>query len=554
MLDNIKSIYFLKLFFSFIDDFRKLDISRYNKRLQKYLDINIIHYKMFSGKNFIFDPNGEVRVYNSLNYNFIFKGEYKNGKRNGKGKEFYENGILKFEGEYLNGKRNGKGKEYHTSSYLLFDGEYLNGKKWNGKGYDSKGNILFELKNGNGIVKSKYIYSDKIKYEIDYSNGLLNGKGKEYYYNGKLFFEGEYLNGNKWNGKLYNNTNNNFSELKNGEGYIKEYLLNSDRVIFEGEYLNGKRNGKGKEYHNNTKLKYDGYYLNGKRNGKGKEYNSNGNLIFEGDFINNFRIKGKEYVNGILEFEGEYLFNKKWNGKGYDKNGNIIYELKNGNGKIIEYDCENGIIFIGEYLNGIKWNGKGYKSNKIIYELNKGKGFINNKYNTYLNFVGECFDGKLNGIGRKLCSNGDIYEGEFKFSHELREGYGILHDNRGNIFEGEFKDNKMEGIGTYYFYNGDKYEGEFKRGIMDGYGIFYFNNGDRFEGVFKNSIIDAYGIFYSNLGFVCRGQFNNFFLRAIVLTIIYGILYYLKQLFLLITKNKARLFLIIILILGMLIN
>ena len=40
--------------------------------------------------------------------------------------------------------------------------------------------------------------------------------------------------------------------------------------------------------------------------------------------------KGKNNRNGILEYEGEYLFNKKWNGKGYDENLNIIYEIING--------------------------------------------------------------------------------------------------------------------------------------------------------------------------------------------------------------------------------
>ena len=36
--------------------------------------------------------------------------------------------------------------------------------------------------------------------------------------------------------------------------------------MFEGEYLNGKRwNGKGKEYYNN-KLIFEGEYLNGERN------------------------------------------------------------------------------------------------------------------------------------------------------------------------------------------------------------------------------------------------------------------------------------------------
>ena len=35
-------------------------------------------------------------------------------------------------------------------------------------------------------------------------NGEKNGKGKEFYFNGKLYFEGEYLNGErKGNGKEY---------------------------------------------------------------------------------------------------------------------------------------------------------------------------------------------------------------------------------------------------------------------------------------------------------------------------------------------------------------
>ena len=33
---------------------------------------------------------------------------------------------------------------------------------------------------------------------------------------------------------------------KNGK--VREYSINSNKLIFEGEYLNGKRNGKGREY------------------------------------------------------------------------------------------------------------------------------------------------------------------------------------------------------------------------------------------------------------------------------------------------------------------
>ena len=59
-----------------------------------------------------------------------------------------------------------------------------------------------------------------------------------------------------------------------------------------------------------------------------------------------------------MEFEGEYLIDKKWNGKGYDQNGNTIYELKNGNGNVKEYDNDGILEFEGEYLNG-KIMGKG---------------------------------------------------------------------------------------------------------------------------------------------------------------------------------------------------
>jgi antitoxin component YwqK of YwqJK toxin-antitoxin module len=55
-----------------------------------------------------------------------------------------------FEGEYKEGKRNGYGKEYDSNSQLIFEGEYLNDNKWEGKGYNGINNIVYELKNGKG--------------------------------------------------------------------------------------------------------------------------------------------------------------------------------------------------------------------------------------------------------------------------------------------------------------------------------------------------------------------------------------------------------------------
>ena len=144
----------------------------------------------------------------------------------------------------------------------------------------------------------------------------------------------------------------------NGPG--QEFSLDTHNLIFEGDYLNGKRSGKGKEYTvRGGKLIFEGDYLNGKRNGQGKEYYDNGNFKFKGEYLNGKRNgQGKEYyINGDLKFEGEYHKGDKWNGKGYKINSfnrQILYELKNGTGKILEYYDDGHLKFNGEYLNGKK--------------------------------------------------------------------------------------------------------------------------------------------------------------------------------------------------------
>ena len=111
MLNIIKSSYFYKILFSYVDELQKLKLIIHNKDIKKKIDIGLINYKIFSGRYIIFDENNKNKrkIYNSLKDELIFEGEYLNGKKNGQVKE--NNGWLKFEGEYLNGKRNGKAKD-----------------------------------------------------------------------------------------------------------------------------------------------------------------------------------------------------------------------------------------------------------------------------------------------------------------------------------------------------------------------------------------------------------------------------------------------------------
>ena len=69
-----------------------------------------------------------------------------------------------FEGEYLNGKRNGKGKEYYNDNLLKFEGEFFNGFKWNGKGYNKIDEVIYEIKDGKGLIK-ECNYDGELIYE-----------------------------------------------------------------------------------------------------------------------------------------------------------------------------------------------------------------------------------------------------------------------------------------------------------------------------------------------------------------------------------------------------
>ena len=198
----------------------------------------------------------------------MFEGEYKNGGR-WKGKQYYSKDSIEYEGEYLYGRYNGKGKEYFDNGKALFEGEFLDNHKWNGIGYDSNGNIIYKIINGNCEGDIKIYYSDgTIDYEGGYKNGLKHGKGKKYGY--QKTFESEYLFG-----------------LKNGKG--KEYD-EEGKLIFEGEYFQDNKHGKGKEYDKDGKLIFEGEYSVGKKNGIGKEYDKDGKLIYEGYYVNNEKM------------------------------------------------------------------------------------------------------------------------------------------------------------------------------------------------------------------------------------------------------------------------
>ena len=164
-------------------------------------------------------------------------------KKNGKGYELEES-YIKYSGEYINNVKSGKGREFYSKSiknpneiFLKGETDWTFGLKFDGEflnGEKRKG----KLYNPNGILEFEGEFSKDKKY-----------KGKEYNSSGLVVFEGQYLNGEMWSGKR------------------KEYYCYNNEIKFEGEIFEGIRwNGKGKEY-DAGKIVFDGEYINGEKAG-----------------------------------------------------------------------------------------------------------------------------------------------------------------------------------------------------------------------------------------------------------------------------------------------
>ena len=166
----------------------------------------------------------EKNIYNEIG-EVIFEGKYKDNERfEGKAK----NNLYEF--TYVNGKIESKNiSVYDYINHELFIGEYKEGEKYN------------------GILRT---YFDEIGYilkrEVEVKEGNITGKGKEYYGNQKLKYEGQYENGKK-----------------NGEGIL--YFRFSGYINYIGNFKDGKKEGQGKEFDNWGNLVYEGLFSNDQR-------------------------------------------------------------------------------------------------------------------------------------------------------------------------------------------------------------------------------------------------------------------------------------------------
>ena len=169
-----------------------------------------------------------------------------------------------------------------------------------GKGYDIKGKVILELN---------------------------NKEGKEYYCNGQIIFIGEYYDGRRWNGNIYNYQGKEINEVKYGKWEVNDDNINN--LTNNGLYLSNKK----------KQTEYD-------ENGSKKEkINSDNELIYSGTFLKGKRWNGFEYM---LTFKTEY-----------NKEKQIIKESKVF---CFEYIKGKDLLFEGDIKKGKDGMEKGKKN------------------------------------------------------------------------------------------------------------------------------------------------------------------------------------------------
>jgi len=145
-----------------------------------------------------------------VNNRLASEGVFVNAIQVGPGKEYYPNGNLKYEGNFANGLASGPGKLYEENGKLKYIGNFAYGyAAGQGRIFDTNGKLKCEgnfarLPSNQENIKDpsvptghckEYYDNGQLKYEGEFVNGVWHGEGRSYDRNGRLVFKGKFAYG-----------------------------------------------------------------------------------------------------------------------------------------------------------------------------------------------------------------------------------------------------------------------------------------------------------------------------------------------------------------------
>jgi serine/threonine protein kinase len=139
------------------------------------------------------------------------------------------------------------------------------------------------------------------------------------------------------------------------------------------------------------------------------------------------------------------------------------------------------------YSNGNKYEGE------WVNDLKEGKGKFTFADGTVCEGIWKA--GMRNGSCETRYPNGNIYQGIYV--NDLRQDTkGKFTYSNGTVHIGVFEKDNMTGYGERTFADGGSYKGDFVNGLREGKGVYRYPNGDYYDGEWKKDNRNGKGYFY----------------------------------------------------------
>jgi antitoxin component YwqK of YwqJK toxin-antitoxin module/TolA-binding protein len=360
---------------------------------------------------------------------------------------YYFNGVIEEEIEFKEGKKQGKGISYTEEGIKFIEFTYNKGDLTKIIYFDKAGKVISESNEQRGVIKydmydpygqkmesrslgEKGLIGERIKYFPgydeprlieQYKDGLLNGIQKDYDAPKVLSYDLNYTDGK-------------------ADGYCKVNSKNG-KTLREMCYVDGKRNGIVNSNNLNGELVVKSFMVDNKLNGD-KEYYVNGKII-QLDHYDHGKLKGYAILdtagNRIHDFvigEGKFVANEM------SKSGKLMSKAT-----YYDFELNDSLIYFSGFGTPI------YKAN-LVDNLVEGKltrYFVNGALRQeQFYFNGELFgenstyyhtgvrsykeyslNGEENGITELYYPNGKLL-GKFPMNEDVITGVAVFYDELGN--------------------------------------------------------------------------------------------------------------------------
>jgi antitoxin component YwqK of YwqJK toxin-antitoxin module len=387
----------------------QLQINNLNQQIKSendkptYIPNKALEYNLLNGIK-----EGAAIVYDSYGNKFG-EGSYLNGKQNGKWIYYFSNGKKLAEGTYINGDESNKGASgvpkngredswifYHENGKIKDDVHYTDGLL-NGasKSYFDNGQLNEEENYQNGKLNGvRKVYSENglLKENGTYVNGLATGHFVFYYESGSIWYEAEYKEGQK-NGLevVYDEEGK-----KNAEYYVKNDVKHGNEKIYfpngkvkeERNWEMGKDNGKTKNYFESGGLKTEAQFINGKIHGPFIMYYENGKIQHKGT-IDTTSLHNDKFIGDLFSYGEDGSLTKHYyvnaDGTVIDRISKIASDSpstsKNSNSEINKaYNCKCCKAKINSLNDGVNKRGADFNNFELevyIAAFNENKSFFN---------------------------------------------------------------------------------------------------------------------------------------------------------------------------------